>query len=114
TAVVGMDLTQLLAGRVDSGELAAVEIEKLMGIVVDSFARGLAAEGMEVRRHDLELAVDVSLVVRCAFTALPVERLAGLAMLPDADRIVRHRAEWCRFLVDRGNRLLGEVRAAPA
>lgn len=108
TAVVGMDLVQLLAGRVDSGELAAGEIEDLMGIALDPFLRGLATEGMEVRRRDLDLAVDVSLVVRCAFTALPVERLAGLAMQPNADRVVRQRAAWCRFLVDRGKRLLGE------
>lgn len=79
-----------------------------MGITLDPFLRGLATEGMEVRRRDLDLAVDVSLVVRCAFTALPVERLAGLAMQPNAGRVVRQQAAWCRFLVDRGKRLLGE------
>ena len=79
-----------------------------MGIVLDRFVLGLATEGMGVRRRDLELAVDVGLVVRCAFTALPVERLAGLATRPDADRLIRQRAAWCRFLVDRGKRLLGE------
>jgi Phosphotransferase enzyme family len=108
TAVVGMDLVQLVAGRVDSGELTAEKVEDLMGITLDPFLSGLALEGMEVRRSDLDLAVDVSLVVRCAFTALPVERLAGLAMQPNADRVVRQRAAWCRFLVDRGRRLLGE------
>jgi hypothetical protein len=108
TGVVGTDLVQLLAGRVDSGELAAGQIDDLLGIVLDPFLRGLAAEGMEVSRRDLDLAVDVNLVVRCAFTALPVERLAGLAVQPNADRIIRQRAAWCRFLVDRGKRLLGE------
>jgi phosphotransferase family enzyme len=106
TAVIGMDLVQLLAGRVDSGELAAGQIDDLKDLVLDPFLHGLAAEGMEVRRRDLELAVDVGLVVRCSFTALPVERLAGLATQLEADRVVRQSAAWCRFLIDRGKRLL--------
>jgi hypothetical protein len=107
-AAVGGDLVQLLAGRVDSGELTPPEIPALLAIVVGAFERGLATEGMTVGRRDLELAVDVSLVVRCAFTALPLERVAGLEGQPTAAEIVHQRSAWCRYLLDRGNGLLGQ------
>jgi hypothetical protein len=107
-AAVGGDLVQLLAGRVDSGELTAPDVQGLLAIVVGAFERGLATEGMIVGRRDVELAVEISLVVRCAFTALPLERLAGLAWQPNAAEIVRQRSAWCRYLLDRGNGLLGQ------
>lgn len=50
TGVVGADLVQLVAGRVDSGELALRHVTDLLGNVLGSFERGLATEGVTLDR----------------------------------------------------------------
>ena len=79
-------------------------------MLVRSYTAGLAAEGLIVDESDVQYGMDVGLVVRSAFTALPLERLADACAgtAPDepvADELaslVAARLELTRYLVDLG------------
>jgi hypothetical protein len=107
---VGMDAGQLLAGRAESGELEPVELPNVFERVVDAYLAGLDEERPGMDPAGVRLGIIGNLVIRSAFTALPVELLdvhdtgeagdvAGLKTL------FQRRARYARFLVD----LAGEV-----
>src|SRR5215210_2772690 len=106
--VVGTDLAQLLAGRVQSGDLDVAELPAIELAVKHAYGRGVDREGTGVTTIDLARALDVSLVVGCAFTAIPVERLPPRDAPADPEilEFFDKRARWARMLVDRGHGVL--------
>lgn len=108
TGPVGSDVVQLLAGRIESGELDPAELPAIESSALDGYRRGLEAEALHVEPADLARCVAASLALRCMFTALPLERLPATDVVRDPATIefFRKRARWCRLLVDRGHALL--------
>lgn len=97
---VGMDAAQLLAGHAESGELDPAELPGLLRDIVSAYEAGLVEEGVHLDADDIWFGVVASLVIRSAFTALPIEMLERP---PDsAQRFFERRARYARFLVDLG------------
>ncbi len=95
---VGTDAGQLLAGRAESGELAPGELPELLDEIAEAYIHGLRDEDADVSETDTRLGIVGNLVVRSAFTALPLELLAsGRAGL---EELFASRARYARFLVD--------------
>jgi tRNA A-37 threonylcarbamoyl transferase component Bud32 len=101
---VGMDAGQLLAGRAESGELSPGNLPDLFEDIVAAYISGLADEDSPVSAADARFGAIGNLVVRSAFTALPIELLfsndGGIGEL------VARRAGYARFLVDLADELL--------
>lgn len=96
---VGSDLSQLLAGRYDSGEGAPEELDVLMPAIVDGFCEGLDAEGSRVTRGQVEAAFAIHLGVRTVFSLLIIE--GGSEMAPDdSGRLLVPRAALARAGLD--------------
>jgi hypothetical protein len=100
-AAVGFDLGQLLVGLAHDGELTVDELPALHDAIVAAYAGGLAEDGLGVRADDVRFGCDAALVVRSAFTALPLEQL-GQPPTDDLARLWRSRVELTRYLVDLG------------
>ncbi len=72
---MGVDAGQLLAGRAESGELDLDEFPQLPEDIVAAYLSGLSDEGSDVASAGARFGILGNLVVRSAFTALPVELL---------------------------------------
>jgi hypothetical protein len=88
-AAAGDDLGQLLIGLAHAGLLGVGELPALHEVLVAAYRDGLAAEGLTVSEADVRYGFDGGLLLRSAFTALPLDRLgeppsAGLAALTGA------------------------------
>jgi hypothetical protein len=101
-AAAGDDLGQLLIGHSHDGLLAATELPALHEVLVQSYLVGLATEGLHVNEDAVRLGMDGGLVVRSAFTALPLERL-GEPITEELAEHVERRIELTRYLVDVGH-----------
>ena len=100
-APVGFDLGQLLVGLAHAGELSTPELPTVHDAILDAYVAGLAAEQVVVASEDVRFGFDAALVVRSAFTALPLELLDQ----PPSDELAGHvaaRIELTRYLVDVG------------
>jgi len=100
-AAVGYDLGQLLIGLAHAGQL---DVDVLAGVhdtVLPAYVDGLADEGMPVDRDVVRFGFHAALVVRSAFSALPLDRLAGPPTSHDP-AVVGHRVRLTRHLVDLG------------
>lgn len=98
---VGAELAQLLVGLVHTGDVAVEALAELRDAVVPAYGRGLAAEGVPARFDEVRFGCDLALVVRSAFTALPVEHFAG----PVTDalaHLVAERMALTRALIELG------------
>lgn len=95
---IGMDAGQLLAGHAESGDLDPRELPGLFDEIVSAYTRGLIDEGAEVDAAVVRFGAIGNLVVRSAFTALPLELLESPA--PGVDQLFASRARYARFLVD--------------
>lgn len=98
---VGTDAGQLLAGHAESGDLDPDVILDLLEDIVDAYMTGLADEGFDGDPADARFGAVATLVVRSAFTALPVELLDS----PPSDGLgilFERRARYARILVDLG------------
>ena len=73
SAPMGSDLSQLFAGRYDSGDASPDDIGGLIRTIVDGFCEGLDAEGSGVTRQQVEAAFAIHLGVRTVFSALIVQ-----------------------------------------
>ena len=101
SAPVGYELAQLLIGLAHSGELTVEELPAVHDAILDAYIDGLADEGHAVNPSDVRYGFDAGLVLRSAFTALPLEQLAG----PDSDALaalIAQRVRLTRYLVDLG------------
>lgn len=101
---IGADLAQLLAGRAESGELDPAELETVADTIERAFTDGLGDEGVgePACRAAVPVAFLGTILVRSAFTALPIELLADDApSAPNLPGLFRRRAAFGRFLLDR-------------
>lgn len=96
---VGYDLAQLLAGRAESGDLDPSDLREIADVLVPAYVAGAAGADAHLDAGDAELGFLGSLVVRSAFTAVPLERLAD-PDTPELRRFVARRVGYARFLVD--------------
>ena len=107
---VGYDLGQLLIGLAHAGQLDIQLLPAIHDAILGSYTAGLAEEGMPVDEELVRYGFDAALVVRSAFTALPLERLAE----PPTDELAEqfaYRARLTRYLVDLGLSLPGMARS---
>jgi Ser/Thr protein kinase RdoA (MazF antagonist) len=98
-AAVGFDLSQLLVGRVHTGRLPAAALGALLDTVVAAYAAGLAEEDDPVPAETVRQGAVGSLVVRSAFSALPLAALADPPR-PALAALVAERVRLTRHLVD--------------
>ncbi len=98
---LGMDAGQLLAGRAESGELDPALLPALLEHILDAYRAGLADEGADYSAADVRCGVVANLVVRSAFTALPIE-LLDTEPNDALHTLFARRAAYARFLVDLG------------
>lgn len=82
---IGFDLGQLLIGLAHSGELPPETLPAVHKVILASFQEGLAVEGMHVAEDQVLYGYLGALLVRAAFTALPLQ------MLGNTDTTL----EWC-------------------
>ncbi|MGW7683714.1 phosphotransferase [Kribbella sp. NPDC054772] len=73
---VGFDLGQLLVGLAHAGELSPEALPIVHRVIAKAFQAGLAEEGMRVTEDEVLYGYLGSLLVRAAFTALPLEQLS--------------------------------------
>ncbi|WP_371404592.1 aminoglycoside phosphotransferase family protein [Kribbella sp. NBC_00662] len=94
---VGFDLGQLLIGLAHAGELAPEALPVVHRVILKAFQEGLKVEGMQVSEDDVLYGYLGSLLVRAAFTALPLE----LFGMPDASPdLFLQRVQLTRAMVD--------------
>ncbi|HWM56773.1 MAG TPA: phosphotransferase [Pseudonocardia sp.] len=100
-SAVGYDLAQLLVGAVHAGRLPVEAMPALHEAVLDGYCTGLADEAAPVPEDVVRFGLDATLVVRSAFSALP---LAQLEAAPDDGlaALVASRIALTRYLVDVG------------
>lgn len=88
------------------GSIAAA---RAPGVIIDAYIAGLSDEDADVNPDQIRLGAIGNLVIRSAFTALPVE------LIDEADGDTRllfeRRARYARFLVDLGDELLAHADA---
>ncbi|MFB4275182.1 MULTISPECIES: hypothetical protein [unclassified Nonomuraea] len=98
-APVGFDLGQLLVGLAHEGRTEPGELPAVHRTIQEAYALGLADQGMP--DDGLATGYVTSLVLRSAFTAIPVERL-GEPVTPELAELFRKRVGLARFLADLG------------
>jgi len=99
---VGHDLGQLLAGLCHAGTLPADRLPEISSAILVAHADGLAAEGHRATIDQIRGGYLSGLVLRSAFSAIPLERLAE----PPTDQLVEHwadRLRMTRALLDLAN-----------
>jgi hypothetical protein len=74
-AAVGTDLAQLLIGLTHAGLVPVTDLPGLRTRVIDAYTAGLADEGFPAGREAVCRGLDGGLLLRSAFTALPLTRL---------------------------------------
>lgn len=85
----GTDLAQLLVGLAHAGDLGAERLPEIHDAITAAYTAGLIAEGTAVTEAQVRFGFEVALVVRAAFTALPLERFAEPATDALADLVAR-------------------------
>jgi hypothetical protein len=90
---VGHDLGQLLAGLCHAGTLPADRLPEISSAILAAHADGLAAEGHRATIDQIRGGYLSGLVLRSAFSAIPLERLAE----PATDQLVEHWADRLRM-----------------
>ncbi|MBA8795434.1 hypothetical protein FHX74_003070 [Friedmanniella endophytica] len=99
-APVGFDLSQLTVGEHQLGERDPADLPEISDRVLDGYAAGLAAEGVQTPdRHQLRRVRAVVLALFSGISAVPFERL-GDGDGEEVDRIVAGRAVVCRWILD--------------
>lgn len=99
---VGFDLGQLLVGLAHDGLTPAGDLPAVHATIEAAYVRGLA-EGGGPAEHAVT-GYRTTLLLRSAFTAIPIERLAEPAT-PELTELCRRRVGLARFLVDLGRTL---------
>lgn len=110
-APLGLDAGQLLAGHAESGELHPAALPDLLDDIIAAYTGGLTEGGLAVDSAAVRLGVVGHLVVRSAFTALPLERLHD-ERNNVVEELFRRRAGYARFLVDLGLALIRDRHGA--
>ena len=98
---VGYDLGQLLIGLCHAGQLDVDHLAVVHDAVLPAYTAGLADEGLRVHPDVVRFGAHAAIVVRSAFSALPLSRLTGVPTRDDA-ALVAQRVLLTRHLVDLG------------
>ncbi len=98
---VGFDLGQLLAGGCEAGWLDPRQLASVYATILPPYIDGLHAEGFDADPRDVELGFVGPLVMRSAFTSLPLDLLAAEPTDELRERFAQ-RARYARFLTDLG------------
>ena len=94
---VGFDLGQLLIGLAHAGELAPEALPAVHKVILKGFREGLAEDGLQVTEEEVLYGYLGSLLIRAAFTALPLEMFG----MPNAPlELFEQRVQLTRALVD--------------
>jgi Phosphotransferase enzyme family len=93
-APAGFDVVPLVFGRAESGVGPAEEVPGLLGPAVAAYARGLAAEGVDVAPAELETAVLAAALLRYPCTGMPLHVLFD----PVTDDLLAYAARRARFV----------------
>ncbi|WP_206060752.1 phosphotransferase [Nonomuraea basaltis] len=96
---VGFDLGQLLVGLAQQGAVEPGELPAIHHTIQIAYAHGLADQGMPDQAATTGYLT--TLVLRSAFTAIPLERL-GEPITPELDELFRKRIGLARFIADLG------------
>ncbi|MFI6740969.1 hypothetical protein ACIBI9_49305 [Nonomuraea sp. NPDC050451] len=96
---IGFDLGQLLVGLAHDGLTEPGELPVIHRAILAAYQRGLAEEG--VPAGQAAAGYVTTLVLRSAFTAIPVERL-GEPVTDDLHELFRKRVGLARFIADLG------------
>jgi hypothetical protein len=94
---VGFDLGQLLVGLAHAGELSVEALPAVHKVILKAFQEGLAADGMHVGEDEVLYGYLGSLLVRAAFTALPLELFGKADASPE---LFEQRVQLTRALVN--------------
>jgi hypothetical protein len=98
---VGYDLAQLVIGHAHTGRIGPLQLPMLTDMVIEAYAAGLAQEGMLVDTQDVRYGLETTLVLRNAFTSLPLDRL-GEEPTRELAAHIADRIRLTRYLVDLG------------
>ncbi|MGN9842524.1 hypothetical protein ACTMTI_30805 [Nonomuraea sp. H19] len=98
-APIGFDLGQLLVGLAHQGLTEPGELPAIHRTIQRAYALGLAGEG--VPADHLATGYTTTLVLRSAFTAIPLE-LLGEPVTDDLHELFRKRIGLARFIADLG------------
>jgi Phosphotransferase enzyme family len=101
SAPIGYELAQLLIGFAHSGHLTVEELPTIHDAILEEYVDGLAEEGLPVDIAAVRYGFDAALVLRSAFTALPLEQLDAPPNT-DLERLIEQRARLTRYLIDLG------------
>ncbi|WP_171075347.1 phosphotransferase [Nonomuraea basaltis] len=96
---VGFDLGQLLVGLAHQGAIEPGELPAIHRTIETAYAQGLADEGMPADQATTGYLT--TLVLRSAFTAIPLERLDD-PVTPSLHELFRKRIGLARFIADLG------------
>ena len=98
---IGSDLAQLLIGRAESLDIGPDELQALLPGLVTAFVAGFRDEGGSIDAEDVRMAFLTTMVLRSAFTGLPVELLMGPPRPGmDLGHVLRARSATTTFLLD--------------
>jgi hypothetical protein len=98
-SAVGFDVGQLIAGHAESGDLEPAQLEAAYTGALEEYVKGLHDEGTTMATGDVALGAAAALIIRSAFTALPLE-LLDVEPSTDLVRLFDRRARFARFLID--------------
>ena len=90
-----------MVGLAHAGQLDVDALPAVHDAVLPAYTAGLADEGLRVDGDVVRFGFHAALVVRSAFSALPLARLAGPPRRDDAATVAR-RVRLTRHLVDLG------------
>jgi hypothetical protein len=107
-APLGYDLGQLLVGRAESGDLDAADLPRICDAIVPAYIRGMLEERADPDADDLRRGFIGGLLLRSAFTALPLDRLRQTTTDDDVAFFTR-RGRYARYLLDLRHELTFEV-----
>ena len=95
----GFDLGQLLIGLGHAGILDADDLRAVHEVIVDPFTEGLNADGHVATAEQVRYGYLGSMLLRSAFSALPIE-LLGMPPTDELAALFEQRVRLTRFMLD--------------
>ncbi len=99
---VGFDLAQLLMGAAQAGTVQVDDLDELRATVLAAYLEGLRLEGWDQEPEVVRFGFDASMVLRSAFTSLPLVEQPDDQLAIERCAQLAQRAALTRYLVDIG------------
>lgn len=96
---VGFDLGQLLAGRVNSGDIGGAQLRWLAPICLAAYCEGMADGGAEPSAAQAQRGMVGALAIFSSMFAVPLDQLQGPPS-PGLNRLVAGRMDMVRFILE--------------